>query len=51
MFEVFIPVSLKITVFWDVTLCHWLLRTAVVLHLQDDPEDEDILILLNERCK
>jgi len=24
MFEVFIPVSLKVTVFCDVTLCHWL---------------------------
>lgn len=28
-----------------------LLRTVAVLHLQDDPEDEDILILLIERCK
>jgi hypothetical protein len=36
---------------WLAQWLQMLLRTVVVLHLQDDPEVEDILILLIERCK
>jgi hypothetical protein len=55
-FEVFTPVTEGYSLLGCDTssLAKWfqmLLRPVVVVHLQDDPGDEDTLIPLIERCK